>query len=110
MRGQCPSEADLLAFDQGTLPAGAIEAVADHLETCSSCEAALGRLDRGGDPVLALLRKTIPADPTLVLGGPPEVPRLRRQRIDGRSCPATRCLSTSAVAAWALSTWPDSCA
>ncbi len=70
MRGQCPSEADLLAFDQGTLPAGAIEAVADHLETCSSCEAALGRLDRGGDPVLALLRKTIPADPTLVLGGP----------------------------------------
>jgi tetratricopeptide (TPR) repeat protein len=66
VRGPCPSEADLLAFDRGTLPANQIEAVAQHLETCSACEAALGRLDQSNDPVLAQLLCTVRAPTALV--------------------------------------------
>jgi WD40 repeat protein/tRNA A-37 threonylcarbamoyl transferase component Bud32 len=57
MQCNCPSQADLVAFHQGTLPNSQVDAVADHLETCAVCEAALERLDAAVDPVVAALRK-----------------------------------------------------
>jgi WD40 repeat protein len=57
----CPSEDRLLAFHRGTLPEADVEAVAEHLETCADCEAVLGRLDSASDPLLAALRKPVPA-------------------------------------------------
>jgi WD40 repeat protein/serine/threonine protein kinase len=58
----CPSEPELLAFHLGTAPAETLDAVADHLESCPRCEAALQRLDGRTDPVLAALRKPVPPD------------------------------------------------
>jgi tRNA A-37 threonylcarbamoyl transferase component Bud32 len=54
---ECPSEQVLLAFHQGTLPAGEVDAVADHLESCADCEAAAQRLDGSVDRVVAVVRK-----------------------------------------------------
>src|SRR5215469_2977105 len=60
----CPSEPELLAFHLGTAPAETLDQVADHLERCPRCEAALQELDAGTDPVLAALRKPVPPDET----------------------------------------------
>ena len=38
----CPSEPELLAFHLGTAPVETLDQVADHLERCPRCEAALG--------------------------------------------------------------------
>ena len=53
----CPPEQDLLAFHQGTLPEAALEVVAQHLETCTVCEAAAVRLESTTDPLLAIVRR-----------------------------------------------------
>jgi serine/threonine protein kinase len=58
----CPSEAELTAFHLGDLPAGAVDAVAAHLETCPRCEQIARRLDRLSDAVIASLRH-LSADP-----------------------------------------------
>jgi WD40 repeat protein/tRNA A-37 threonylcarbamoyl transferase component Bud32 len=55
----CPTDEALRAFHLGTLPAAEVDAVADHLETCDRCEAAVQRLDAAADPVLAALRKPL---------------------------------------------------
>jgi WD40 repeat protein len=52
----CPSEAELTAFTVGNLPAGAVDAVAAHLETCSRCDQLLHRLDQVADEVVSSLR------------------------------------------------------
>jgi hypothetical protein len=62
-RGPCPSEQDLLAFHLGTLSGEILEKVADHLEGCPSCEAAVDRLESSADPLLAALRGPRPSDP-----------------------------------------------
>jgi WD40 repeat protein/tRNA A-37 threonylcarbamoyl transferase component Bud32 len=53
----CPTEQVLLAFHQGTLPAGEVDAIADHLESCPACESAAQRLDASVDRVVAVVRK-----------------------------------------------------
>src|SRR5262245_60943398 len=53
---ECPSHADLAAFDQGVLPVAMLERVADHLERCPTCEADLEALDHASDPVIDSLR------------------------------------------------------
>ena len=53
---ECPSHADLAAFDLGVLPVAMLERVADHLERCSRCEAAVEALDHASDPVIDSLR------------------------------------------------------
>src|SRR5262249_59934240 len=58
----CPSEPELLAFHLGTAPAETLDQVADHLECCPRCEAALQELDARTDPVLAALRKPVALD------------------------------------------------
>jgi serine/threonine protein kinase len=51
------------------MPAGSLDAVAEHVETCPACEAVLRRLDSTADPVLAALRGPVPADVRLTGGG-----------------------------------------
>ena len=53
---ECPSHADLSAFNLGGLPIAVLERVADHLEHCPSCKAALEALDDASDPVIDSLR------------------------------------------------------
>jgi serine/threonine protein kinase len=53
---ECPLHADLKAFDLGVLPVAMLERVADHLERCPRCEAAVEALDRASDPVIDSLR------------------------------------------------------
>jgi WD40 repeat protein/serine/threonine protein kinase len=55
--GDCPSEDRLLAFHLGALPEAELEAVAQHLETCPTCEARLMRMDTVVDPLVAGLRQ-----------------------------------------------------
>jgi WD40 repeat protein/tRNA A-37 threonylcarbamoyl transferase component Bud32 len=54
----------LLAFHLGTLAEGEVDAVADHLETCSACEAAVNRLDTAVDPMLSALRRAPAVTPS----------------------------------------------
>ncbi len=57
----CPTKDRLLAFHRGTLPEADVEAVAEHLEACATCEAALAQMDGAADPLLAVLRQPLPA-------------------------------------------------
>jgi eukaryotic-like serine/threonine-protein kinase len=68
----CPTEPDLLAFHLGTLAEDAVERVAEHLEACMACEAAVQRLETCVDPLLLALRKP-PANSSSLLdfGVPP---------------------------------------
>jgi WD40 repeat protein/serine/threonine protein kinase len=52
----CPSHAELSGFSLGVLPISALEEVAEHLERCPRCEAALEALDHTSDPVIDSLR------------------------------------------------------
>jgi hypothetical protein len=72
MTRACPSESDLLAFHLGTMPAGNLDALAAHLETCPRCEEALRRLDPTIDPVLAGLRNPVPTVERLTKPDPGE--------------------------------------
>ena len=65
---ECPSLADLSAFNLGGLPIAVLERVADHLERCPRCEAAVEALDHASDPVIDSLRS---------LSGLPVLPGLR---------------------------------
>ncbi len=55
-RTDCPSAAALSAFHRGELPEPALEEVADHLEACARCEAAVRALYAEPDPVVTALR------------------------------------------------------
>src|SRR5205823_7539482 len=52
---------DLQAFHLGNLPEAELDVVAEHLESCSRCEAAVRKFDSSFDPLLAALRKPMPA-------------------------------------------------
>ncbi len=54
---KCPPEEELLAFHLGTLPDVLVDAVGDHLEECSNCEATIERFEKSDDGLLAALRK-----------------------------------------------------
>ena len=70
----CPAEQALLAFHLGKLALSEIDAVADHLEGCAACAAALRRLDGAADPVLEALRRPAPLKPTVADGRTPSNP------------------------------------
>ena len=61
----CPSEAELTAFNLGDLPTGAVDAVAEHLEVCPRCAQLLHRLEHDADDFISSLRN---------LAGPPLPP------------------------------------
>jgi serine/threonine protein kinase len=52
----CPTETELSRFAVGDLPRPLLARLAEHVEGCPACEAALGRLDDGGDLLLRQLR------------------------------------------------------
>jgi WD40 repeat protein len=52
----CPSFKELRDFHGGTLADAALDEVADHLESCPNCRAALAKLDGQTDSFLAALR------------------------------------------------------
>jgi serine/threonine protein kinase len=53
----CPSREQLLAFQLGDLPEPTLQDVAEHLETCSSCETLAQQLDSEMDQVLSAIRR-----------------------------------------------------
>ena len=61
MAGPCPTEQELTAFNLGTLPPAEVDALAEHLESCPRCEAAVERLEGAVDPLVGALRQALPA-------------------------------------------------
>jgi tetratricopeptide (TPR) repeat protein len=60
MRGsECVSEVDLRAFLLGDLPERLSQRVAQHLESCGACEAAVRQFDAATDSLLQSLRRAI---------------------------------------------------
>jgi anti-sigma factor RsiW len=70
----CPSADELTGFVLGTLPEADLERVAQHLDGCPACEAAVNSLESASDPVLAALRHPAGSG-TSVLSPPPAAPR-----------------------------------
>jgi serine/threonine protein kinase len=52
----CPSQAELVAFNRGRLPAQRTDSVAIHIGICQPCEAALRELSDDSDLLIASLR------------------------------------------------------
>jgi serine/threonine protein kinase len=61
--GACPARDELIAFSLGQLSDSRLATVADHLQACAGCTAALDAVREHVDPVLAGLRQPLPADP-----------------------------------------------
>jgi eukaryotic-like serine/threonine-protein kinase len=62
----CPSEQDLLAFHRGTLQEGQVDALAEHLDSCTVCDAAIRLLDQRADPLVDVMRKHIKTSSALL--------------------------------------------
>jgi len=54
--GDCPSREQLIAYTLGKLPEKALQTVADHLETCGGCLAALSTVAEAEDSLVSQLR------------------------------------------------------
>jgi hypothetical protein len=65
MMTACPGREQLSGYVLGLLPEGAIEQIAEHVEHCHECEAAVQTLEGTPDTVLSALRQPAPADPVL---------------------------------------------
>jgi hypothetical protein len=59
---ECPSRELLFAFSVGDLAGEIQERIAQHLERCGGCVAALQELDHVADPLLGQLRQSLPPD------------------------------------------------
>ena len=58
----CPDPAELRAFSVGSLPADEFEQIAQHIESCSGCDAALESLGHEQDEVLTQLQRLSATD------------------------------------------------
>ena len=69
----CPSEQELQAFQLGLLSENALDQMADHLEECPQCAAAVQRYDSCSDALLAAIRDASPParDASSLVGNPP---------------------------------------
>jgi serine/threonine protein kinase/Leucine-rich repeat (LRR) protein len=65
MMTTCPNREQLSGYILGLLPEGAVEEIAEHVDQCSACEAAVLTLERTPDTVVSALRQPAPADPVL---------------------------------------------
>jgi serine/threonine protein kinase len=65
MMTTCPGREQLSGYVLGLLPEGAFEEIADHVERCATCEAAVLTLEGTPDTVVSVLRQPVPADPVL---------------------------------------------
>src|SRR5688572_2539243 len=53
----CPNPEELRAFSVGSLPANDFERIAQHVEACTGCDAALETLEESPDEVLTQLQR-----------------------------------------------------
>ena len=60
----CPSGEDLKAYAWGHLPLQREDSLADHLEVCNRCEAAVQTLENQADTLLVRLRTPVRPIPT----------------------------------------------
>jgi serine/threonine protein kinase len=58
----CPPREQLSGYARGLLADDVVEAVAEHVEHCTTCETALRDLDTQGDPLIEQLRQPVAAD------------------------------------------------
>jgi WD40 repeat protein len=75
----CPSEHELLALHLGRLPEDRLDAVAEHVETCPACQAAVEQLEGTPDRLLSVLLKPLSAParrPALDQAAPENWPHL----------------------------------
>ncbi len=79
----CPEPAELTGFATGNLSGKAFQRVAQHLEDCGSCAAALEALDAATDPFLSQVRQAA------VLDTPSEQPIPPELLATARSCYST---------------------
>ena len=61
----CPGQQELSDYVVGRLSDEASQGIAEHLESCPQCQAALGTLDDAGDTLIARLRLPVGQDPYL---------------------------------------------
>jgi serine/threonine-protein kinase len=61
-RQECPNHEELSAFRAGNLPSESFESVAEHVETCAQCLAALECLPASKDPLLSALGAPVSTD------------------------------------------------
>src|SRR5262249_53952148 len=61
----CPTPSQLTDFTLGQLPHSLLASIAEHVEHCTGCAAALQQLDEVTDPLLARLRESVCRDPAL---------------------------------------------
>jgi serine/threonine protein kinase len=59
---QCVREPDLRAYVLGELPSRVVRLVADHVSTCSACEAKARQLDKSTDPLIRGIRLAMRGD------------------------------------------------
>jgi serine/threonine protein kinase len=64
-RSECPSSAELAAFQQGNLTEAVVEEIAEHLDHCPRCESAARALDGQANSWVNALRRSVrsPASP-----------------------------------------------
>jgi WD40 repeat protein len=55
-KSDCPTQQELAAYNLGDLPEAILEAIGQHVESCSGCEAFLDSLDDQTDSAIAALR------------------------------------------------------
>src|SRR5690242_4811158 len=67
----CPTPAELAAFQLGELPDEDLARVADHLDLCPACEEAARALDGVPDPTLTAYCRSARAGPLPGSGAPP---------------------------------------
>ncbi len=57
----CPTDQELSAYCLGDLPEDSLQSLADHLESCRSCQEKVRQWDAASDPVLEAIRRPAPA-------------------------------------------------
>ncbi len=90
MLSACPSELDLLAFHRGTLAEGKVDVVAEHLEFCPGCEAAIRLLDQCADPLVDVMRMHIQSHSTVRSIDWPQTHAVRERAEEAEPDPTAR--------------------
>lgn len=74
----CPEPAELAEFATGDLPRAVLARIADHIEGCAECAAALGSFDALTDSLLSRLRRSVEQADATADYVPPELLEVAR--------------------------------
>ena len=61
----CPSPEQLQGYAHGRLPDDTSELIAEHLDTCAECQAAIATLDDAEDTFVSALKQPLASDPVV---------------------------------------------